>query len=185
MSRSTLLVLLLIGVVLWAWLAPRRVAPELGGNNGEVAPPASGYVATDAELIETDDTGAPLLRLRADRIAQPNPSADVSLTRPQLNYQRDESSSWSLRAAEGSLASNRQRVEFSGAVQATNQRTGEPTIVIRTDQLSFDIPRQRADTDAAVAIDWGKARLRARGMHLNLLTGSLVLDAEGHGTLVY
>lgn len=185
MSRSTILVLLLIGVVLWAWLAPRRVAPELGGNKNDTAAPASAWVATDAELIETGDDGQPLLRLRADRIAQANPSADVSLTRPQLNYQRDKSSNWSLRAAEGLLASNRQQVEFSGAVQATNQRTGEPTIVIRTDQLLFDIPRQRADTNAAVAIDWGKARLRARGMHLNLLDGSLVLDAEGHGTLVY
>jgi LPS export ABC transporter protein LptC len=185
MNRTAILLMLLIGVALWAWLAPRRVAPQLGDTAGDTTSPAPGSVATDAELIETDDNGLPLLRLRADRIAQSSPSSDVSLTRPQLNYQRDKSSNWSLRAAEGSLASNRQQVEFSGAVQAINQRTGEPTIVIRTDHLSFDIPRQRADTDAAVAIDWGKARLWARGMHLNLLNGSVVLDAEVHGTLVH
>jgi LPS export ABC transporter protein LptC len=185
MSRSAIVVILLIGVALWAWLAPRGVAPQLGETTADVTPPASGYVATDAELIETDDDGTLLLRLRADRIAQPNPAADVGLTRPQLDYQRDPSSNWTLRAAEGSLANNRQQVKFSGAVQATHRRTGEPTIVIRTDQLSFDIPRQRADTAATVAIDWGNARLQARGMHLNLLSGTLILDADGHGTLVY
>jgi lipopolysaccharide export system protein LptC len=70
-------------------------------------------------------------------------------------------------------------------VQATGQRAGAASIVIHTTQLAIDMKQQHADSEDHVSIDWGRVRLSARGMHINLRDGSLKLDSQGHGEILY
>jgi lipopolysaccharide export system protein LptC len=52
---------------------------------GDVESTEPGYIATNAELIETGDDGHPLYRLNAERIEQPTPQGIIFLTAPKLD----------------------------------------------------------------------------------------------------
>lgn len=185
MRRAMLLVVVLLVVGLFAWLAPRQVVKGRTGASNDLSQEEPGYIANDAQLVETGADGEPIYRLNAKRIEQNKAGARVQLTEPRLVYQASSDSSWRLQAAHGELASEQQLVEFAGAVEATGTQSGAAPIVIRTEQLSVNMQQQRADTPAAVSIDWGRVRLTARGFHLNLRDGSLKLDSQGHGEALY
>jgi LPS export ABC transporter protein LptC len=185
MRRALWLLLVLVVVGLFAWLAPRHAVEGRIGASTDTSQEEPGYVAIDAELIETGDNGEPLYRLNAKRIEQARAGARVQLTEPRLAYQASADSSWRLQAAHGELASELQQAEFGGAVEASGSQNGATPIVIRTEQLSVNMQQQRADSLAAVTIDWGRVRLTAHGFHINLLDGSLKLDSQGHGETRY
>jgi LPS export ABC transporter protein LptC len=183
--RAVWLVVVLVLVGLFAWLAPRHAVEGRIGASADTSQDEPGYVAIDAELIETGEDGEPIYRLNASRIEQARAGARIQLTEPRLAYQASAESSWRLQAAHGELAPELQQVEFGGAVEATGNQSGAAPIVIRTEQLSIDMQQQRADSLAGVIIDWGRVRLTAHGFHINLRDGSLKLDSQGHGETLY
>lgn len=170
---------------LWAWHAPRRSATDAAATAGSPVAEELGFVAVDAELIETGSDGVPLYRLRAQRIAQQRPDAAVSLEGPQLSYDDRAQGLWSLHAERGSLSADRQSVSFEGAVQARRTQPRAPAVDLRTETLQVDLQQRVADTASPVTLEWGRARLTAGGLHADMASGLIALTGNGRGRLRY
>src|SRR3954464_5009840 len=113
MRRAWLLLAFAVALLMWMWRSPREEVAENPSREGGRAP-EPGYVATGAVLFETDIAGQPLYRLRAERIAQPSPSANIQLSAPQFEYQG--TTHWTLNAQTGVLPPSAQQISLSGDV---------------------------------------------------------------------
>jgi LPS export ABC transporter protein LptC len=180
MRRVWLLLVFAAALALWLWRAPRGEAPDnaVSGESGAAEP---GYVATGAELFDTDSDGQPQYRLRASRIAQPSPSADIELTAPQFDYQGD--TAWTLTAQRGVLPPSAQQISLAGDVLMHAGRADETPIQMQTATLVLDMQAQRAETHDPVIMAWGTNRLWATGLSADMKAGSLRLRSPVHGEI--
>jgi LPS export ABC transporter protein LptC len=183
LRRLLWLLALLVAVGAFAWLSSRSATEDNADNAAAGKTDKPGYVALDAELIETGPDGRPLYRLSAQRIERPADGSKVLLNQPQLIYQPDPNSKWMLEAEHGELATDQQRVEFTGAIKATGTSDAGGTTQIRTEHLNIDMLQQRGDTADRVYISWQRMQFNALGMHLNLRDRTLTLGSDGHGQL--
>lgn len=170
---------------LWAWLAPRPLRPDAVTASELPVDEDLGFTATDAELIETGADSKPMYRLRAQRISQRQPDAEVELNAPRLTYDDRSQGNWTLQAERGTLSADRRSVAFAGAVQARRTQPRSPLLDLHTEALQVDLRQRLADTSAPVAIAWGRARLNASAMHADMVSGLFVLTGEGRGQLRY
>jgi len=178
MRRVWLLLAFASALVLWLWRSPRGEAPTSAAPSANAAA-APGYVATGAELIDTGADGQPQYSLHATQIAQPSPNADIELTAPQLVYHGD--TAWTLTAARGLLPPAAQQVSLQGDVVAQAQRAGASPLVLRTASLNVDMEARTADSSDAVAMEWGRNRLWANGLHADMNSDALRLKSPVHG----
>jgi LPS export ABC transporter protein LptC len=162
---------------------------DSGGSDSGAADVEStepGYIATNAELIETGDDGHPLFRLEAERIEQPTPQGIIFLSAPKLDYQPELGNHWKLTAQRGQLPQDARTAELAGAVHADGRPTGSTELMhIVTDQLHLDMKQQLATTAAKVRVDWGGNSLRGRGMSADIRNDRLQLAGDVHGVLAH
>jgi LPS export ABC transporter protein LptC len=162
---------------------------DSGGSEGTAADVEStepGYIATNADLVETGDDGHPLFRLDAERIEQPTPQGIIFLTAPKLDYQPETGNHWKLSAQRGQLPQDARTAELAGAVHADGRPTGSTQLMhIVTDQLHLDMKQQLATTAAKVRVDWAGNSLRGRGMNADIKNDRLQLAADVHGALAH
>ena len=169
MRRAWLLLAFAAALVLWLWRSPREeVTDNQAPNEGRA--PEPGYVATGAILFETDNNGQPVYRLFADRIAQPDLTANIQLTAPQFVYQG--TTVWTLTA---------QQISLSGDVYAEGVRTGAEPLHIRSATLNVDMTTRQADTSDPVTMDWGTNKLWSHGMNADMQTNHLRLISPVYG----
>ena len=178
MRRVWLLVVFAVALMLWLWRSPRGESPESPARNGGTTA-GSGYVAIGAELIDTGPDGQPLYSLRATQIAQPTPLADIELTAPQFVYHGE--TAWTLTAERAVLPPSATQISLLGSVVARTERTGSVPLELRTTSLGIDMEAHTADSADAVAMDFGRNRLWAAGLHADLKTDALRLKSPVHG----
>lgn len=178
MRRVWLLLAFASALVLWLWRSPHGEAPT-GTAPSANAATAPGYVATGAELIDTDADGQAQYTLHATQISQPAPAADIELTAPQFVYHGEIV--WTLTAARGVLPPAAQQISLQGDVVAQAQRAGALPLQLRTASLDVDMQARTADSSDAVAMEWGRNRLWASGLHADLNTDALRLKSPVHG----
>ena len=147
---------------------------------------APGYVAIQAQLIETGDDGQPLYRLDASRIDQPQPQGTLYLTSPKLDYEPTGGNHWTLTAQSGQMPQDARTAELHGSVHAEGKPAGSNTPVrIDTEELHFDMAQQVATSPTTVFVNWGRYRLDGRGMRADLKNDRLQLAAQVRGVLVH
>jgi len=185
MGRLWWLLPVLLVAGLWAWLAPRTLRPDSAATAGAPENEELRFAAVEAELIETGADGSPLYRLRAQRIVQQRPDSAVLLDAPQLSYDDRSQGLWTLRAEHGSLSADRRSVTFDGAVLAHRSKPRSAALDLHTETLLVDLQSRVADTASPVAIEWGRARLSAGGLHADMASGTFMLNGNGHGRLQY
>ncbi len=178
MRRPWLLVVLGAALALWAWRQPRYEVPETA-NSGARQHAEPGYVATGAVMLETGADGRPLYRLRADRISQPDPSANIDLAAPQFQYEGE--TVWTVTARSGSLPPTQQQITLAGDVLARADQPGSEPMELRTATLRVDMQTRRADTVDPVTMNWGANRLWAAGLHADMQADYLRLKSPVHG----
>ena len=178
MRRIWLLLAFAAALVLSLWRSPRSEAPANAAPsaNSSAAP---GYVATGAELIDTDADGQPQYSLHATQISQPAPTADIELTAPQFVFHGE--TEWTLAAARGVLPPAAQQIDLLGDVIARGVRTGSEPLQLRTASVRVDMQARTADSSDAVAMEWGRNRLWASGLHADMKTDELKLKSPVHG----
>jgi LPS export ABC transporter protein LptC len=163
--------------------------PDSGSGEGGAADVEStepGYVATNADLIETGDDGQLLYRLDAERIEQPTPQGIIFLTAPKLDYQPETGNHWTLTAQRGQLPQDARSAELTGAVHADGKPTGSNAPMhIVTDQLHLDMKQQLVTTAAKVRVEWAGNTLRGRGMSADIKNDRLQLNGDVHGALAH
>ncbi len=180
MRRFWLLLAFTAALVLWLWRSPRGEQPSSATPNASSSA-APGYVATGAELIDTDDEGQPQYSLHAAQISQPAPSADIELTAPQF-VSRGETE-WTLTAARGVLPPDARQIDLQGDVIARGVRTGAVPLQLRAASVTVDMQSRTADSSDAVAMEWGRNRLWASGLHADMKTDELKLKSPVHGEI--
>jgi LPS export ABC transporter protein LptC len=176
--RIWLLLAFASALVLWLWRSPRGEAPANSAPSAN-ASAAPGYVAIGAELIDTDADGQPQYSLHATQISQPSPTADIELTAPQFIYRGE--TEWTLTAARGVLPPAAQQIDLLGDVTARAQRAGSVPLQIRTASVRVDMQARTADSSDAVAMESGRNRLWASGLHADMKTDELRLKSPVHG----
>ena len=180
MRRAWLLLVFAAALALWLWRAPRGEAPDnAAGGDSRAAEP--GYVATGAELFDTGEDGQPQYRLRASRIAQPSPDADIELTEPRVDLQSDMA--WTLTAQRGVLPPATRQLSLTGDVLLRASRADATPLQLQTAALVIDLPAQQAQTHDPVVMAWGNNRLWATGLSADMKAGSLRLRSPVHGEI--
>ncbi len=180
MRRAWLLLAFAVALMLWLWRSPRGESPDSPGHNGGYMA-APGYVATDAELIDTGASGRPEYSLHAAQVSQPTPAADIELIAPQFVYHGD--TAWTLTAERAVLPPSAQQISLLGEVVARAERAGSVPVEMRTTSLGLDMQARTADSADAVVMDFGRSRLWAAGLHADLQADSLRLKSPVHGEI--
>lgn len=178
-----------------AWLAATLLAALLGGcarGAGDVADADAatravdpGYSASDAQVIETDATGAPRYTLRAAAIQQDPRTLEVTLEGLSMQVADGGDTAWRLTAESGRMPEDASRIELSGDVRVagTIGRGAEP-IEIRAETLSYDIAPGRVSSPSDVTIRLSGKWLAAHGMEANLKQRQVSLESKVHGRFV-
>ena len=186
MMRRMLFAVLALGALGALFYLQQSDSGGIEAPAADVESTEPGYIANNAELIETGDDGQPLFRLDAERIEQPTPQGIIFLTAPKLDYQPDTGNHWSIIAQRGQLPQDARTAELAGAVHADGRPTGSTELMhIATEQLHVDMKQQLATTNARVRVDWAGNTLRGRGMIADIRNDRLQLAGEVRGVLAH
>jgi len=179
-SAAAILLAGTVGLMIWRGQDGDRPADD---NATPLADP--GYVATDAEIIQTGPDGEPLYRLRARRVEQPAAGAAIRVTKPQLSYQEGDGPAWTLRADTGVLPADTARADLAGSVRAVAVQADSAPLEIRTASLGVDMGTRRLRSHDPVEITWGRDRVTAVGLSADLKAGTLRLESRVHGEIAH
>lgn len=150
-------------------------------------PQQPGYYVKDATIIDTDEQGAPQLRLMASMIEQ-NPADDsINLQDVKIDYQSAPEQTWLLTAAQAYVPPDSRVAELRGNVVIQPQETAAPNgpMVLHTDSLHVDLEKNIASTRDEVQIEIGQHRLSARGFKADLKQQHVWLESKVHGSLKF
>lgn len=174
-----------IAMIVATLLAGRAMQAPGTGSTAGAHEPDPGYLARDAEIIETGEDGRPRYWLAAELIEQPPDDATITLTQPALRYVGDGGATWRARAETGTVPPERDVIVLDGNVQLDGTLAGGGVPAhIETSHLAFDTVRQIAATKATVTIDWSGHRLVATGLRADLKAETLRLESRVNGRFV-
>ena len=176
----TILAVAALAISTWILTSPRhRVQPENAAGKGSLP----GYFLKNANLIDYDVTGAPGLRIEAERIDQVVQSDLVQLYNVKVNYQPPSGESWTLVGDTAQLTPGAKVVNVQGNVKLTGEAVGRDSEipVVRTDTLSYNIADGIVSTTADVSLEFGPHILMARGLVANLKDQTMRLEYKVNG----
>ena len=179
-AAATVLLAGTLGLLFWRG---QGGTPAGAGANAPVGDP--GYVAIDAEIIQTGADGQPLYRLQAQRIEQPAAGAEIHVTEPRLSYQEGDGPAWTLRADTGVLPADTARADLAGSVYAVATQPEGAPLEIRTATLGIDMDTRKVHTGDPVQITWGRDRVTAVGLSADLKADTLRLESQVHGEIAH
>lgn len=183
----------------WRWISLIAICAALVAtygvlmrdrNNGETQaaqPEQPGYYMKDATIIDTDEQGAPQLRLTASMIEQ-NPRDDsINLQDVKIDYQSAPEQTWLLTSARAYVPPDSRVAELSGGVVIRPENVQAPNdpMILRTDTLHVDMEKNIASTHADVQIEIGQHRLSAHGFKADLKQQHVWLESKVHGNLKF
>jgi LPS export ABC transporter protein LptC len=175
----TVIAVIALIVSTWILSSPQRRA-ALSIETGRAALP--GYYLKHAVLTDYDETGAPSIRIQADRIDQIDHGSDVALYNVRFDYQSPSGQAWVMFGDLAHVGSDGKVIDVSGHVRLEGQSTEHTgTAVIRTDTLTYLVPEAIATTKSDVRIDFGVHTLTARGLVANLKERTMRLESRVNG----
>jgi LPS export ABC transporter protein LptC len=141
-----------------------------------------GYYLKHAILTDYDASGAPSLRVEAERIDQIAHGNEVELYNVRVNYDPPGGQAWVLIGDTAHVQPGGKVIDVAGNVRLQGENPGTPgTAVIRTDLLSYNVPEGIASTKSDVRIDYGGHILTARGLSANLKERTMRLESKVNG----
>jgi len=141
-----------------------------------------GYYLKHAILTDYDASGAPSVRIEAERIDQIAHGNEVELYNVRLNYDAPGGQAWILIGDTAHVQPGGNVIDVAGNVRLQGENPGTPgTAVIRTDLLSYNVPEGIASTKSDVRIDYGGHILTARGLSANLKERTMRLESKVNG----
>jgi LPS export ABC transporter protein LptC len=166
-------------IITWNLTSPAHRPPSEGGGKGTDLP---GYYLKNAILTDYDISGAPSLRIEAERIDQVDHGNEVQLYNVRVNYDAPGGQTWVLFGDTAHVQPGGKIVDVSGNVRLQEETAGRiGTAVIRTDTMSYDVPESIATTKSDVRIEYGGHILTARGLTANLKARTLRLEQKVNG----
>ena len=141
-----------------------------------------GFIALDADVVQTAEDGSRLYALTAAKIEQNPGSGDVAASTLTLRYGTDPARRWTLGADQALLPAGSTRIRLSGNVQLRGKPPGSEQLAqINTQRLDFDTRTQDVSTRQPVSLTWSGQQLSAQGLTANLKQDHLHLESSVHG----
>ncbi|HET9864481.1 MAG TPA: LPS export ABC transporter periplasmic protein LptC [Steroidobacteraceae bacterium] len=166
-----------------------------GADTGASLPPDPGYMARDAEVIETGYDGRERYRLNARVIRQQSEGGSIDLEQLEMDYHPGAQApvpgdrpanaaaneTWHLKSDRGEVRADGDDVQLAGNVVVTGQAPGGAPLTLTTTSMRINTPTEFIETDAPVTVQWSGHQLEARGMQADLKAGTLRLESDVHG----
>ncbi|HEY0799979.1 MAG TPA: LPS export ABC transporter periplasmic protein LptC [Steroidobacteraceae bacterium] len=167
-----------IVIISWYLSSPTRSPSTPGAGQTELP----GYYLKNAILTDYDESGAPSIRIEAERIDQVAHGNEVALYNVRVNYDAPGGLNWVLVGDTAHVQPGGKIVEVSGNVRLQEETTGSAeTAVIHTDTMTYDVPDSIASTKSDVRIEYGGHILTARGLSANLKARTMRLESKVNG----
>jgi len=175
----TVLAVAALVIITWLSSSPSRRPSAVGAANSADLP---GYFLKNATLTDYDQSGAPTIRIEAERIDQIAHSNEVQLYNVRVNYDAPGGQMWVMFGDTARVLPGGNIVDVSGNVRLQGEAPDtEGTAVIHTDTMRYDVARSLATTKSDVRIDFGGHILTARGLVANLKERTLRLESKVNG----
>jgi LPS export ABC transporter protein LptC len=168
-----------LGISIWILSSPahRPSAPRTAAQAD-----LPGYYLKNTVLTDYDLSGAPGVRIEAERIDQVDHGNEVQLYNVRVNYDPPGGQTWVLFGDTAHVLPGGNIVDVSGNVRLEGEGFGtEGTAVIHTDTLRYNVPESTAATMSDVRIDFGGHVLTARGLFANLKERTVRLESKVNG----
>jgi LPS export ABC transporter protein LptC len=141
-----------------------------------------GYYLKNATLTEYDLSGAPSIRIEAQRIDQVDHGNEVQLYNVRVNYDAPGGGMWVLFGDTAHVLPGGKIVDVTGNVRLEGEGlASEGTAVIHTDTLRYFVSDSVATTNSDVRIDFAGHVLTARGLFANLKERTVRLESKVNG----
>ncbi|MFL6551640.1 MAG: LPS export ABC transporter periplasmic protein LptC [Povalibacter sp.] len=154
-----------------------------GGTEDETTsetPEQPAYYLKDAIITQTDELGAPAIKLVANRIEQRPGNNDITLHSVRVDYFKVPDKQWFLSADRGLVPANSHTIQFEGDVQL-RPIDGPPSTVLQTEEISIDTDRNIAyTTSSPVAIRFGTYAMNVKRFEADLKTEKVKMESV-HG----
>ena len=175
----TVLAVAALAISTWILSSPARRPTNLSAANQVDLP---GYFLKNAVLIDYDESGAPSIRIEAERIDQIAHSNEVQLYNVRVNYDAPGGQTWVMFGDTAHVLPGGKIVDVTGNVRLQGDAADvEGTAVIHTDTLRYDVARSLATTRSDVRIDFSGHVLTARGLIANLKERTVRLESKVNG----
>jgi LPS export ABC transporter protein LptC len=177
-------VLAVAALIIFTWYvsSPARRATLLNAQSQGALP---GYYLKNAILTDFDESGAPSIRIEAERIDQVAHGNEVQMYNVKVNYEAPDGLNWVLVGDTAHIQPGGKVVDFAGNVRLQGEGPGtEGSAVIRSDTMSYDIPDSIATTKSDVRIEYGGHILTARGLSANLKERTMRLESKVNGRFI-
>jgi LPS export ABC transporter protein LptC len=175
----TVVAVIALAVSTWILSSPNH-RPALSPEAQQAELP--GYYLNNAVLTDYDETGAPAIRIHAERIDQIDHGNEVALYNVRFDYQAPNGQSWVMFGDVAHVEAGGKVVDVTGNVRLegqTSEKSG--TAVVHTDALSYDVADAIASTQSDVRIYFGAQSLTARGLVANLKERTMRLESKVNG----
>lgn len=175
----TVLAVVALAISTWILSSPtHRPTPVQGAGSAELP----GYYLKNAVLTDFDESGAPSIRLEAERIDQVDHGTEVALSDVRVRYQAPNGQNWLLRGDAGRVEPGGKIIDVAGNVRLSGESDDEAaTEVVLTDNLTYDVPQSIASTKSDVRVEFGPHTLTARGLVANLKDRTIHLESKVNG----
>jgi LPS export ABC transporter protein LptC len=142
-----------------------------------------GYYLKNAILTDYDASGAPSVRIEADRIDQIAHGNEVELYNVRVNYDAPTGQNWLLVGDTAHVRPGGNIIDVAGNVRLQGEPSaGDPTpAIMHANTLSYDVANAIASTQGDVRIDFGKHFQTARGLTANLKEQTIRLESRVNG----
>jgi lipopolysaccharide export system protein LptC len=175
----TVLAVAALVIITWISSSPSHRPRDVAGAKQTDLP---GYYLKNAILTDYDASGAPSIRIEAERIDQIDHGNEVALYNVRVNYDAPGGQTWVLFGDTAHVQPGGKIIDVAGNVRLQGENPGTPgAAVVRTDLLSYNVPDGIASTKSDVRIDYGGHILTARGMSANLKERTMRLESRVNG----
>jgi len=175
----TVLAVAALVIITWIQSSPshRPAAPDAAQTD------LPGYYLKGAILTDYDASGAPSVRIEADRIDQIAHGNEVELYNVRVNYDAPTGQNWLLVGDTAHVQPGGNIVDVAGNVRLQGEPSAaDPTpAIMHADTLSYDVANAVARTKGDVRIDFGKHFQTARGLTANLKEQTIRLESKVNG----
>jgi LPS export ABC transporter protein LptC len=164
----------------WILSSPSHRPSAAGGSRPSELP---GYYLKNAILTDYDVSGAPSVRIEAERIDQIDHGTEVQLYNVRVDYDAPTGQNWVLFGDTAHVRPGGKIVDVAGNVRLQGEPSaGDPTpAIMHADTLTYDVDTAIASTKGDVRIDFGKHVQTARGLTANLKDQIIRLESKVNG----
>ena len=143
----------------------------------EALPEQPAYFLKDAIITQTDESGAPSIKLVANRIDQRPNDDSIVLHTVRVDYYKVPDKQWFLSADRGMVPADSRTIQFDGDVKL-RPIDGPASTVLETEEISIDTERNLAyTTTSPTSVRFGNYTMNVKRFEADLKTEKVKVES--------